>query len=255
LARRLLNDKVVFPGGTWAVRRGIVDCVRQRAGYFASPQHLEFFAMRGAACLAERAAIVDSPLMILGRHAKSSSTVAYLPRKWLGSRRWDWSFEDPHPYRHSPFPWKAYCTLSLDGAMHVKERYPEELAGVEIDWPRWTDLIFREAADLMRIGQLPPSVMREFFKAVSKIPGQRTSYWRWRWARKRIERPWRSFQEISRPWRHAWRWPETGFLQRGTNYGWTDRIHGAKMGFANIVEAADWFAANRPADVPRAQAA
>ncbi len=51
LARRLLNDKVVFPGGSWAVRREIVEQVRQRAGWFSSPQHLEFFGMRSAACL------------------------------------------------------------------------------------------------------------------------------------------------------------------------------------------------------------
>ncbi len=139
--------------------------------------------------------------------------------------------------------------------MQVKACFPEELAGVEIDWTFWTDLIFREAAELTRIGQLPPSVMPEFFKAVAKIPGQRSGYWRWRWARKTLERPWRRLQEISRPWRRALRRSEARLPRTDTNYGWTDRIYGARMGFANIAEAADWFAASRPADKQRAQAA
>ncbi len=172
MARRLLNDKVVLPGGSWALKREVVEQVRQRAGWFASPQHVEFFGIRGAACVSRRVAIVDSPLMILGRHAKSSSAVAYLPKRWQGSRRWDWSVEDPLPYRCSPFQWKTYCTLSLDAALTVKYKFPEQLDGVEIDWRHWTDLIFREAAELVRIGQLPRSVIPEFLNAVAKVPAR-----------------------------------------------------------------------------------
>lgn len=254
-ARRMLNDKNIYPGGSWSIRRDVVERVRRRAGWFSSPQHLEFFGMRSAACLSRRAAVVDAPLFVLGRHAKSSCSLAYLPIRWLGSRRWDWNFEDPQPYRHCPFPWKAYCTLSLDAALSVKETFPEALAGVEIDWRHWTDLIFREAAELVRIGQLPQSVINDFQRAVARLPMASPRYWRWRWTRKSLERPWRLWKEISRPWRRAVRRAPSGFQHSATGYGWTDRIYGGTMGFTSIVEAADWFAANRPAAKKHARAA
>ena len=117
LARRMLNEKVVHAGGAWAIKRELVEQVRERASWFSSPQHLEFFGMRAAAALSQRAALIDRPLFILGRHKKSSGSLAYLPKRKVGAAHWNWNFEDPLPYRYSPFLWKAYCTLSLDGAL------------------------------------------------------------------------------------------------------------------------------------------
>jgi Glycosyl transferase family 2 len=261
LAAQMLNEKIVRAGGGWAVRRDIVEKVRERAGCFASPQHVEFFGMRSAACLSRRAAILDRPLFILGRHAKSSGTLAYLPKRLLGGLRWDWSVEDPQPYVFCPFPWKAYCTLSLDASLSVKALFPEALEGVEIDWPMWTDETFREAAALVRHGQLPRWAIGQFMKIVGELPVAGPLYWRWRWIRKTLERPLGLLKNVSRPVRHAVYKPRRLRLETGGGYGWAKRIMGANAGFSNIVEAAHWFSKHflrsrplpiaTPSDVPR----
>ena len=125
------------------------------------------------------------------------------------------------------------------------------LAAVDIDWPRWTDLIFREAAELIRIGQLPRSVKSQFFQALAKVPEADINHWRWRWMRKTLQRPLRFVKESSKPLRtrlqkrieeiRIGRRPDQGIHQHQTLRSWTDRIHGSDAGFVNIAAAAVWY--------------
>lgn len=179
-AGKLLNQSHVHGGGAWVVRHDIVAAVRKRCGYFASPQHVEFFAMRAAAALCDQAALVGLPLFILGRHSKSSGTQYFQPKRIIQNQTWDWAFEDPDAYRHSPFNWKSYSTLSLDAALSVQNALAPELASVGIDWRKWSKTIHSEMLKLIRFKQLPAQARRDFLDVISSVPAGSKLGWRWR---------------------------------------------------------------------------
>lgn len=180
LAAQLLNQAHIHGGGAWVVRSDLASAVRRRCGSFASPQHVEFFAMRAAAALSQRSALLGLPLFILGRHAKSSGTQYFLPKGTSREETWDWSFEDPDSYCHSPFNWKSYSTLSLDAALAVQQALPEELGQIQIDWPDWARRIHSEMMRLVHYRQLPPQARREFLAAAATIPAGGSLKWRYR---------------------------------------------------------------------------
>jgi glycosyltransferase involved in cell wall biosynthesis len=186
LAAELLNRPHIHGGGSWIVRSDLVQQVRRRCGYFASPQHVEFFAMRAAAALSKQIALVGLPLFILGRHSKSSGTQYFGPKQHNHEQTWDWGFEDPDVYEHCPFNWKSYNTLSLDAALAVQQALPEVLSDVEIDWPLWAKAIQSEMMRLVRYEQLPPQVRRDFLEAVTSVPAGYALSWRWRSWRLRL---------------------------------------------------------------------
>ena len=234
LAVELLNQPHVHGGGSWVVRSDVASAVRRRCGSFASQQHVEFFAMRAAAALSEQVAVVGLPLFILGRHSKSSGTQYFLPKHTNREKSWDWSFEDPDRYQHSPFHWKSYSTLSLDAALAVQQSLPEELGEVEIDWQRWTKAIHSEMMRLVQYQQLPPEVQEDFLQAVADLPTGNSLAWRWR------------------TWRLAWQ----GWMRRtsSTDQDFADeplvtdetiefpgRIDGTSDRFASIIDVPQWL--------------
>jgi hypothetical protein len=180
LAADLLNRSHIHGGGAWVVRSDLVAAVRRRCGSFVSPQHVEFFAMRAAAALSPRVALLGLPLFILGRHDKSSGTQYFLPQGTSPDRTWNWSFEDPDRYRHSPVNWKSYNTLSLDAALAVQAEFAAELDDVAIDWRSWGKRIHSEMMRLVAYRQLPPQAKREFLSPVATIPAGNALAWRWR---------------------------------------------------------------------------
>jgi len=180
LAARLLNQTHIHGGGSWVVRSDLMQAVRRRCGFFASPQHVEFFAMRAAAALSDRVALVGLPLFLLGRHSKSSGTQYFLPKHVNREQTWDWSFEDPDGYRFCPFNWKSYSTLSLDAALAVQSLLRDELGNVAIDWRRWSKGIQSEMMRLVRHRQLPPQVRADFLHTVSLLRTGNSLAWQWR---------------------------------------------------------------------------
>jgi glycosyltransferase involved in cell wall biosynthesis len=180
LAAELLNKAHIHGGGAWVVRSDLASAVRRRCGSFASPQHVEFFAMRAAAAMSRRVALLGLPLFILGRHTKSSGTQYFLPKGTSPDRTWNWSFEDPDRYQHSPFNWKSYNTLSLDAALAVQAEFAAELGDVAIDWRSWGKRIHSEMMRLVAYRQLPPQARREFLSSVATVPAGTALSWRWR---------------------------------------------------------------------------
>lgn len=180
LAADLLNRAHIHGGGAWVVRSDLASAVRRRCGSFASPQHVEFFAMRAAAAMSERVAILGLPLFILGRHTKSSGTQYFLPKGTSPDKTWNWSFEDPDRYRHSPFNWKSHSTLSLDAALAVQAEFAAELGDVSIDWRAWGKRIHSEMMRLVAYRQLPPRARQEFLSSVAALPAGASLLWRWR---------------------------------------------------------------------------
>jgi hypothetical protein len=136
--------------------------------------------MRAAAAMSQRVALLGLPLFILGRHTKSSGTQYFLPKGTSPDRTWNWSFEDPDRYQHSPFNWKSYNTLSLDAALAVQAEFTAELGDVVIDWRSWGKRIHSEMMRLVAYRQLPPRAKREFLASVATIPAGNTLSWRWR---------------------------------------------------------------------------
>lgn len=180
LARELLNVAHIYGGGSWVVRTDLASAVRRRCGAFASPQHVEFFAMRAAAAMSEQVALLGLPLFILGRHTKSSGSQYFLPKGTSPDQTWNWSFEDPEYYRYSPFNWKSYSTLSLDAALAVQAEFSQELGNVAIDWRAWGKRVHSEMMRLVAYRQLPSQARREFLSAVATVPAGSRLSWQWR---------------------------------------------------------------------------
>src|SRR4029078_3413176 len=109
-----------------------------------------------------------------------SGTQYFRPKLADIDSAWDWGFEDPDRYAHSPFQWKSYNALSLDAALAVQQALPEELGGIRIDWRRWTKAVHSEMMQLIRYRQLPKQVQQDFLQAVSSVPAGNAFSWRWR---------------------------------------------------------------------------
>jgi hypothetical protein len=233
-ARELLNRVHIHGGGAWVVHHELVQQVRAHCQWFASPQHVEFFAMRAAACLSEQVALVQLPLFVLGRHGKSSGSQYFLPRTTNQVKTWDWSFEDPQGYQ-SPFNWKSYSTLSLDAALAVQRAFPQAMDGCKIRWPDWLKAIHSEMMRLVAYEQLPPQARRDFLQALRSLPIRNRFYWRWR--------TWRL------QWQHAWQGKassaDAGKKPTASDSHhalvWPERIHGATAGFDSIVSLIHWM--------------
>ncbi len=227
LAATLLNQSHIHGGGAWVVRSDMAQAIRRRSGYFASPQHVEFFAMRAAAALSESVALVGLPLFVLGRHAKSSGTQYFLPKQGQQENSWDWEFEDPEHYQHSPFNWKSYSTLSLDAALKVKATFADELGEIAIDWPRWNRTIHSEMMKLVDYGQLPAAAQRDFLAAVSSTGSGNALSWHWR--------TWRL------AWQAFWRKPKreehsSEIIASREGIFWTGSLAGEAERFESITE-------------------
>jgi glycosyltransferase involved in cell wall biosynthesis len=230
-ARELLNRPHIHGGGAWLVRSDLAAAVRKRCGYFASPQHVEFFSMRAAAALAEEVALLGLPLFILGRHAKSSGTQYFLPKHTNRVGTWDWSFEDPETYQHSPLKWKSYHTLSLDAALAVQEAFSDTLGDVSIAWAEWLRLVHSEMMRLVRGRQLPPQVISQFHAALAELPSGGSLYWRWRTLRLRFKS---LFAQSEAP-------VSDGLETCGETIAWSGRLAGAADRFHSIVEVPTWL--------------
>jgi glycosyltransferase involved in cell wall biosynthesis len=232
-AQQLLQQPHIHGGGAWVVHCTLVEKVRKKCGWFASPQHVEFFAMRAAACLSLEVMTLHSPLFILGRHGKSSGTQYFLPRITNVEKTWDWSFEDPERYAFSPFNWKSYNTLSLDAALAVQAAFPEVLGKVDIQWKTWLRAIHSETMRLIAFGQLPQSARDDFLRAVAKIPHQSQWYWRFRTWRLRFQHWLQGEAKINVP--------ASGTVSRQQQQFSWPALAGNAVGFENITQLADWL--------------
>jgi hypothetical protein len=241
LARRMCNDRHVAPGGCWTVRREIVQKVRDRCGCFSSAQHVEFFAMRAAVCMAERVAIAGLPLLIYGQHEKSSTSQAQLPRKLVKNKTWDWSVEDPNAYRYSPFQWKTYSTLSLDAALAVREKFSDLLGDVPVDWSYWVDAVYDEMMRLKRDGQLPAEVEAAFLDGIRELPVAGPAHWRMRKVGKALRGPIRLLEAAPKLVRRRFEQP---LFERADSFGWRQRIFGQDAGLSTIADVPGWLARN-----------
>jgi hypothetical protein len=184
--------------------------------------------------LSERAAVLGLPLFVLGRHSKSSGTQYFAPKQPHLSPTWDWSFEDPDRYRHSPFNWKSYSTLSLDAALAVRELLREELGEVPVAWNDWSRTVHSEMMRLVRYGQLPRQARQDFLDALHAVPGQGTFYWRWRTMRLRWQAFWK--RQRAECGRVA---PSLSLPEGGVEF--PGRVRGHATGFDSIISLPRWL--------------
>ena len=233
-AAQLLNQVHIHGGGAWVVRSDVVQTVRRRSGFFASPQHVEFFAMRAAAALGDQVATVGLPLFILGRHSKSSGTQYFNPKASNREQTWDWAFEDPESYRYCPLNWKSYSTLSLDGALTAQAMLKDELGSVPVAWHDWTRTIHSEMIRLVQYGQLPREARRDFLHAVRQVPGEGSLYWRWRTWRLVWQALWKRERTVTET-------PSTPLVVRDGIVQLSQRVLGNQNGFHSIIEVPRWL--------------
>lgn len=165
-AKNLLDRKNIDGGGAWTVSRKVLDQVRRRSGFFASPQNLEFFCMRAACVVSPRVVDIKTPLFVMGRHGASSGSLAQRPKSEVGTKKtWDWSFEDPNLFENSPYQYKGYVPISLDGAMKAAEIFANEFDHKKPNLATWHALALGDAMSYILSGRL---AFREFWAVASK---------------------------------------------------------------------------------------
>ena len=168
-ARELMNVAVVPGGASWTVHRSVIDKVRQRCGFFASAQHVEFFAMRAACTVADRIAELNFPVWVLGRHLNSAGTFAFakpIPALQNEQKKFEWSFEDPDNWKHCPFQFKTYGTISLDAALTVHHEFQDIIGDTPIHWISWARKILDDLAVMMNNGKLDARAFEMFKRQI-----------------------------------------------------------------------------------------
>ena len=245
MARELLNTNCVPGGGSWVVRREVIEHVRSRCGRFSTPVHVEFFAMRAACALAERVAAIDVPLWVLGRHPHSSGTQALRPKEESDGERWDWSFERPEPWRHCPFSYRGYHAISLDAAMTVKAALPEMLGDVEFRWLYWSYGALAELHTLVDNGQAPPVLLEELGGALCSLPQEAGMHWRLVWPFVKHREP-RRLLLLARSLLERAAESVTSVADRTDRLGWDDGLRGDRVGIGCIADVPGWIESRYP---------
>jgi Glycosyl transferase family 2 len=230
-AANQLNELVVFGGGSWVVHSKLIDKIRTRCGYFASPRHVEFFAMRAAVTAAEKVAMLSLPIWILGRHGASSANQVMTPKNEQTEKDWDWSLEYPEPWYHCPFDWHAYANISLDGALTVLEHFPELGERVQIDWVVWINRVIGDMERMIAVDRLPIEIRERFEDGLRRLPAE-------------AERAWQSRDPAKdRKYYPPARLPIHGVYDNMSTLalmGWPKNLRGADAGFTDIADLARW---------------
>jgi glycosyltransferase involved in cell wall biosynthesis len=178
MAARELNEKRIFGGGAWCTHRSIIEQVRARCGFFSSPQHVEFFAMRAAMALSPTVAVSGLPIYIIGRHEKSAASQGLRPKSETHREGWDWSFEDPDPWKYCPWQYKGYMSISLDAVLMLQDLFPEVLGQVKLNWLYWLDSILWDIGVMIRHEHLPPEAIQIFSRGLKQFPLRTRLRWR-----------------------------------------------------------------------------
>jgi glycosyltransferase involved in cell wall biosynthesis len=160
-AEKLLNTIGIYGGGSWVVKKEVVDKIRKDLGYFSPFHSVEFFSMRASSLFSKEVAEVDLPIWIMGRHAGSVGSQALMSEDKVKSSDWDWSFEDPDDHKHCPYQYKGAVPISLDAALQIVEEFPKEFNLGSIDKKYWAKLVLIETERLIKDKKLPPSYRRE----------------------------------------------------------------------------------------------
>jgi hypothetical protein len=243
-----LNTRVMSGGGSWTVHRSIIDAVRGKAGYFSSPQHVEFFAMRAACAVAPRVAAIDLPLWVIGRHHKSAGSQALRPKGEVKASTWDWSFEDPNPWEYCPFQYKGYATISFDAALKVSHLFADALSECPIHWLSWIDEVKSDLQGLITNGQLPTESFRLFEEGLRRLaPRQRL-----RWLLHTHPLLESILQKLYRSLRTARTLKPDRTARVGPLdvFGWPHFLRGERVGIHSIVDVPRWVENTFPGFFP-----
>jgi glycosyltransferase involved in cell wall biosynthesis len=239
----LFRNPVVPSGGRFVVHRDIIEAVRKRAGVYATSQHVEFFALRAAACLAKTHVHIDFPFFHLGRNVTSAGEFYYA---LLNRKRFDpdMDFEDPEPFRNSPFQIKVYGAVSYDALCLVKKIFHEETQHLSVDEQVYAERCLREVLSRKKSGALPSAhwdmwlqyekrqprairnrlgKIRQEFSAAAKIRKK---------IRKRIYALFGKGKKSS---------PGDLLIMKGPPYGWRSRLAWKDIGVSNLCEFAVWM--------------
>ena len=241
LAALSLNERVVYGGGAWCVHHSIIEQVRARCGFFSSPQHVEFFAMRAAMTLSPTVALTELPIYVIGRHEKSSISQAIRPKSETTHSRWDWSFEDPDPWQYNPFQYKGYAPISLDAALMVRALFPEYLGHAQINWLYWIIAIFVDLGTMIRHEQLPPEAIEIFRCGLQQLPPRTRLRW-WLSQRPLLEQLAITLRAMLKPTAAQPTAPALRSISGRPfrQFGWAETLYGETIGVHSIVEVPRW---------------
>ena len=114
-----LNQVSIPGGGEWMVKRNVYEKVIEKFGYFSpNAPTVEFFCHRASAYFSKKVILIDYPVFINGRKAKSIGN--FLNKN--NSVEFDWGFENPNgKWEYCPIKTYNYITISHEGALSVKE--------------------------------------------------------------------------------------------------------------------------------------
>jgi len=115
----ILNQVSIPGGGEWMVKRNVYEKVIEKFGYFSpNAPTVEFFCHRASAYFSKKVILIDYPVFINGRKAKSIGN--FLNKN--NSVEFDWKFENPNgKWEYCPIQTYNYYTISHDGALSIKE--------------------------------------------------------------------------------------------------------------------------------------
>lgn len=223
--------------------KNLADLVAARCGRFFQTNGVEYCAWPMAAALAGARVHIDTPLVVLGRTAKSWGSNLYLANP--GKERIQALIADvEQEYRYAPLTNFTIANMWAEGVLTAKKLLPRELGAYELDeaqYLRWT------ATELGRRSALGVDVSREMDElaqylrqnpalGVAMGPLGRSERGLWQRLRSSIGNAGvRGLQRRLREIRNVRN------LRRGdARSGF--RVSGAAFGFHNVLESAEFLA-------------
>jgi len=174
-SQNLLNKKNIYSGGSWVVKKNIIDRVRNKTGYFSPPQTVEFFSMRASAYYSNQIVEFNLPIWINGRHAGSFGSQNLMDDKKVKSTEWDWSVEDPDNHVYCPYQYKGYIPISMDASLQFLECITPPSNKYSIDKEYWATAVLSETEHLIKENKLIKSFRKERNATIKKELGFKLS--------------------------------------------------------------------------------
>lgn len=174
-AHSLLNEKNIYSGGSWVVKKNIIDRVRNKIGYFSPPQTVEFFSMRASSYYANQIIEFNFPIWINGRHAKSFGSQNLMDDKKVKNTSWDWSVEDPDDHVYCPYQYKGYIPISMDATLQFIDCFSPTISEFSIDREYWAKAILSETEYLIKENKLNKHYRKERNATINKELGFKLS--------------------------------------------------------------------------------
>jgi glycosyltransferase involved in cell wall biosynthesis len=149
--------------------KAIADGIAARTGRFFWTNGVEYSAWPMAATFARKIVHINSPLVIVGRTAKSwGSNIALCnPGK---ERIQEFIKDVDHERKHAPLNNFSMCNLMAEGMLTAKSLFPEELKSYEFDELQYLKRTFAELRKRKALGVDVATEMEDLRRYAAKYP-------------------------------------------------------------------------------------